>query len=303
MSPTGLITSGRVAKVSQLAEGAIRRAVGSVLENQTFIDNEILQKMVVDRGGEFGAIINRKVAPLIEDTLRELTFTNVFADEELLSDYGYLSGYALPNGLGHQLEVLREHFPNLRPSTVNTQFVECGVLPAEKGLFYVPRWQLIAPTYNDAVVKALDALRRARKGKLDNPCEGRLGPEYLRETDRKRLGFEKIAHAQPGQDILVVAAQFGLRHRGRSVRRARAVMLGNEFGLGAFEVLIMLLTHPERLQHYDDLWLDCAGDEYSPCATEQFEDCPYLYGKITFNTHWFGRATDFCGSVSAFLPR
>jgi len=48
-------------------------------------------------------------------------------------------------------------------------------------------------------------------------------------------------------DILVVPAQFGLRHRGRSVRRVREVMNANEFGLGVFAIGIMLLTHPERL--------------------------------------------------------
>src|SRR5262249_34336611 len=52
-------------------------------------------------------------------------------------------------------------------------------------------------------------------------------------------------------------------HRGRSVHTAREVMgRRRQFVLGAFAVGIMLLAHPERLQHNDDLWSYCAGDEY-----------------------------------------
>jgi hypothetical protein len=116
--------------------------------------------------------------------------------------------------------------------------------------------------------------------------------------------FQTLGDEQKDHDILVVAAQFGLRHRGRSVRRAREVMQPNEFGLGAFAVGIMLLTHPERLMHYDDLYVDCAGDEYAPEADGGFSSAPFFDfddGRVEFHAYWFAHAYDSYGSSSAFL--
>jgi hypothetical protein len=44
-------------------------------------------------------------------------------------------------------------------------------------------------------------------------------------------------------------------------------MNANECGLGAFAIGIMLLTHPERLKHYDDLWI---GLKTSFCPVRVF---------------------------------
>src|ERR1035438_5864126 len=68
---------------------------------------------------------------------------------------------------------------------------------------------------------------------------------------------------QQGSDILVVAAQAGMLHRGSSARRTRVALAGNEFGLGVFAFGCMLLTHPERLSTGDTLMIDCGGDQYS----------------------------------------
>ena len=117
--------------------------------------------------------------------------------------------------------------------------------------------------------------------------------------------FQKLAEEQNGFDILVVAAQFGLRHRGRSVRRVREILLGNEFGLGAFAVGIMLLAYPELLAHYDDLWIDCAGDEFAPDADGDFSESPIFYfddDRLWFSTYDVSYASEDCGSVSGFLP-
>ena len=81
-------------------------------------------------------------------------------------------------------------------------------------------------------------------------------------------------------------------------------MSANEFGLGAFAVGIMLLTHPERLQHHDDLWIDCAGDEYSPVAVGIFGHAPcfdFRGVEIGFGTRWTGAPRARYGAVSGFL--
>ena len=82
-------------------------------------------------------------------------------------------------------------------------------------------------------------------------------------------------------------------------------MNSSEFGLDAFAVGIMLLTHPERLVAYEDLWIDCAGDEYLPDADGQFEYAPcflFIDGKGKFDAGWFGDALEGCGSASGFVP-
>src|SRR5690606_10525533 len=114
------------------------------------------------------------------------------------------------------------------------------------------RWEKVAPTYNEAVQKVLDLINQTRNGAFYNYREGELGPTQLRQSTKSVSVFQKLDDEQKEQDILVVPAQFGIRHRGRSVRRAREVMNANECGLGAFAIGIMLLTHPERLKHYDD---------------------------------------------------
>jgi len=151
----------------------------------------------------------------------------------------------------------------------------------------------------------LDAVKKARNGKFHNYRDEQINDQRLRQSAKTATVFQKLGDEQKDHDILVVAAQFGIRHRGRSVRRAREVFSVNEFGLGAYACGIMILTHAERLQHYDDLWIDCAGDEFDdPDAVVRFDHAPCFYfsvGKVEFGTSWFDDANGHCGSASAFL--
>src|SRR3990167_7425135 len=79
-----------------------------------------------------------------------------------------------------------------------------------------------------------------------NYREGQITPAQLRVHARTAHALDLIAETQKG-DILIVAAQLGMRHRGKSVRRAREVFVGSEFGLGSLAVGSIVLTHPERL--------------------------------------------------------
>lgn len=264
----------------------------------------ILNKAKLDDGQAQRVIEHTEFPVDVLAILRKYATPNEYANEEVPSSYGYLSGYRVPKPIAEQMRILRQHFSKHGDAD---ELVATQPLPAgAEGYFAIPRWQSIAATYGEAVEKVLDALKKARRGKLENYRKGQLGPGRPRETNRKRLAFQKLGDAQPGHDILVVAAQFGLRHRGRSVRRAWAVMLSNEFGIGAFEGLIMVLTHVERLQHSDDLWLYFAGDEYFSDAHGRFEYCPgasFGGGRLKLD---FSRVDDvhgYCGSVSAFVPQ
>jgi hypothetical protein len=133
---------------------------------------------------------------------------------------------------------------------------------------------------------------------------GRLGPAYLRQSERSKLAEKILADQQQGQDFMVVAAQAGMLHRGCSARRARVAMAGNEFGLGAFAVACLLLTHSERLSAEDALMIDCGGDEYSVRGDYTFDRVPlfdYDISGIEFSIFYEDRSRNLWGTPSGFL--
>ena len=263
------------------------------------IDAMNLQKdgaqRLIENGGEFQAELKKLV--------ERFSITNQYADEEVESSYGYLSGYT-PKGITEQTNRLRELFPGI--GYANEKLAE-GALPENtEGWFAIPRWEKVAPTYGEAVQKVLNLIKQTRNGAFYNYRDGELGPNQLRQSAKQVAMFQKLGDEQNGHDILMVPAQFGIRHRGRSVRRAREVMNANECGLGAFAIGIMLLTHPERLQHYDDLWIDCAGDEFAPRAGGGFSESPYfrfLGDGVEFDARGVGLALGYYGSASVCLPQ
>jgi hypothetical protein len=142
------------------------------------------------------------------------------------------------------------------------------------------------------------------KRKFQNRIAGRLGKEYLRQSERTKLAGSILADQQQGQDILVVAAQAGMLHRGCSARRARVRMAGNEFGAGIFTIACMLLTHPERLSCEDTLMIDCGGDEYSVRGDISFDRVPlfdYDISGIELSIFYDDRSRNLWGTPSCFL--
>jgi hypothetical protein len=283
---TKSITSGQTKQFKRFVEDAAEKALALV-----GLDKDGLQKLI-ENGDEFQACIITGI--------RELSVSNQFADEEVESSDGYLSGYK-PKSITEQINILRQLLPGI--GYADEKLAEQSLPANAEGWFAIPKWQSVAKTYEEAVKKVLELIKQQRDGKLYNHREGQLGAKYLRQHERTVKKLEVLADQQKGYDILVVAAQFGLRHRGRSVRRACEVFTANEFGLGAFEIGCMLLTHPERLRDYDDLWIDCAGDEYDVYSL--FYCTPYFgfsVGKIVFGAGVASQGSGY-GSASGFLPQ
>jgi hypothetical protein len=290
---TERITSGQRDGLVAVVAAAARKAIEAAN-----LDKEAAQ-LVVHKGGELAVEIDRAV----HSALARLAVSQDFASEQVASRYGYLSGYK-PRPVAEQLATLRQLFPELGTAS---ETIASGEVPqGAEGWFAIPDWRKLAPTYGEAVEKVLVALAKTRGGKFVNYRAGELGPDRLRQSAKSVAAFQKLEGEQKGHDVLVVAAQFGLRHRGRSIRRARAVMGGGEFGLGAFTLGIMLLTHPDRLQHQDDLWIDCAGDEYAPEAGGHFVSAPFFHfygGKLEFAANHVDVAHVCYGSASGFSPQ
>ncbi len=285
------ITKGQKKQYRRFIEDSADKALTEV-----GLDKDGLQKLI-EKGDEFQAIII--------SAIRELSVNNQFAHEEVESNYKYLSGYK-PKGkdIAEQVATLHQLFPEL--GTVD-EILANGDIPSNaEGWFAIPRWEKIAPTYGEAVQKVLNLIKQTRDGNLYNYREGQLSAQYLRQSQKSVNSFQKLGDDQKDHDILVVPAQFGLNHRGKSVRRAREIMNASEFGLGSFAVGIMILTHPERLMNYDDLWIDCPGDEFAPEAGGRFSEAFYFFfgdGGVGLGTSDVGGVRDGCGSASGFLPQ
>lgn len=178
-------------------------------------------------------------------------------DEEQGTGFGY-SRYIQPNTLEEQVGVLRLLFPHL----VEPDYALGSMsLPVDaEGCVAIPRWDRISPTYRGAVEMGLDLVRRDRQDRLEHLADASSRLTHVRQTAESVEAYEIISHDQGGADILIIPAQFGFRHRGRSVHRVSESRYPGEFGLGFFGICMMLLTHPDRLICRDDLHVDCFGD-------------------------------------------
>jgi hypothetical protein len=247
------------------------------------------------------ANLKSEVIEAVAGIVHNNTVSHKFEDEEVGSDRVYPPTYRV-RPVEAQVTELRKMFPGL--SSCQEKLGRLPLPDEPEGWFAIPRWQALAPTYNKAVEMLLDVLASRRR--FSNRIIGRLGEQYLRQTERAKLAEQILADQQAGNDIFVLAAQAGMLHRGSSARRTRAAMAGNEFGLGVFAFGCMLLTHPERLSDREALMVDCSGDEYSPRADYTFDRVPlfdYDLSGIEFSIFYEDRARDVWGTPTGFLYR
>lgn len=194
-----------------------------------------------------------------------------------------------------QIEILNETFPKLKISNVMIPELH----PKGEGLFIIPHWLQIAETYPEAVQKVLNALEKSRP--FYNYRSGEIDADHLQQMPSK----EAFWKSRPKESICL-SAQFGMLHKGKSVENVRESTKTDELLLGAYEVGIMLLTNPKRLQAYEDLWIDCPGDMHAPGAGRVFSKAPIFYfyvGKLKFDTDDVSLVSDDYGSASGFLPQ
>jgi len=248
---------------------------------------------------ELGKKLKSEVAESVMEIIHRHTVSDKYKDEEVGSNRIYPPSYRV-RPVEAQVTELRKLFPTL--GSCMEKLARKPLLEGAEAWFAIPRWQSLAPTYNEAVEMVLEMLGTRRK--FQNRIVGRLGPTYLRQSERSKLAAKILADQQQGNDILVVAAQAGMRHRGCSARRARLRMAGNEFGAGVFAVACMLLTHPERLSTEDTLIIDCGGDEYSVRGDYTFDRVPlfdYDISGIEFSIFYEDRSRNLWGTPSGFL--
>ncbi len=292
------ITEGQKELYKRVVRDAAKHGTALALE-KTGADQTGWQRVI-----ENGDDLRESIAATIVAKTRELSLSNQFANEEVRSSYGYPNGYA-PKPIEAQVAILRKTWPKINVGGWVAQF-ERTVTPGAEAHFVIVRWQVLAPSYSEGLEKELfPALHAQRNGAFYNYRNGELGPKQLRQHEHTVRMLAKLDANQPG-DVLVVSAQLGFRHRGRSVRRAREVFVVNELGLGAFHVGCILLSHPKREVQWEQLHMDCPGDEFSPRADGRFSHAPYFHfcgGRLEFSTSGVGGADGGFGSASALLPQ
>jgi hypothetical protein len=208
--------------------------------------------------------------------------------EEAVSEYCYPAGWCLKT-TPEQMAILSRYFPHLTLEAESP-----ASLPQEaEGWLLVPKPSAIANTYGQALEKLLSVLAGA-SSTFYNMREGKLGPGYLRLTEKTRQVLDKLERSTPG-DYLVLAIQCGLQHRARSVSQARQTFKEKEYGLGPFEIATSLLTHPGRLSDYEHLGIDCPGCEYATSAEGDFNY------SLSFNWSEEGIYFD-CSAIDGVAP-
>jgi hypothetical protein len=240
---------------------------------------------------EMGRKLKAEVAESVVNIIHRHTASDKFKEEEVGSNRTYPPTYKV-RPVEAQVTELRKFFPSL--GSCIEKLARKPLLEGAEAWFAIPRWEALAPTYNEAVEMVLGVLATRRK--FQNRIIGRLGPTYLRQGERSKLAKKILADQQQGSDLLVVAAQAGMLHRGCSARRARVRMAGNEFGMGVFDVACLLLTHPERLS--------TGGDEYSVRGDYTFDRVPLFdfdIAGIEFSIFYEDRSRNLWGTPSGFL--
>ena len=284
-------SEGQKAQLQKLLQEAAQTACQKALGR--------LDRNCVQAALETCQTLQSEIADALAEIVQRHTVSDKYKNEEVKSDRSYPPAYrVLP--VEAQVAELRRLFPSLGGCLV--KLARRPLLEGAEAWFAIPRWQALAPSYNEAVEMALAAL--ATKRKFQNRIAGRLGPEHLRQSDRTKMAETVLAEQQQGQDILLVPAQAGLLHRGCSPRRFRLRMAGNEFGAGILAVACMLIVHPERLSREDALMVDCAGDEYSIGGNSLYDRAPlfdYDISGIDLSIFYEDQARNRWGAPSGFL--
>jgi len=161
----------------------------------------------------------------------------------------------------------------------------CSMCPSWVEKFFANfNWIKIASSYGEAVQIALTLFEESRKERFSHDFKNKFSSNHLRQTQKTLSSLKKISHSQGFHDVFAVPSQFGIYHQKYGFRQVLDNMSCNEFSFGLFNTLIMLLTHPERLQFCHDLYLYCAGDECSPNANNYFSDIPIFF--FSDNVHF-----------------
>ena len=278
---------------------ALRKFLGEAVSAASRSAIEKLDRQTAQLVLEKHARLKEEFTQSVIEIVQRYTVSDRYKEEETSSKREYPPNYRV-RPVEAQVTGLRKLFPKL--GGCMERIARRPLPEGAEAWFAIPRWEAVAPTYNEAVELVMEELGKQRK--FANRMQSKLSAAHLRATERSERALSLLAGQQPESDILVVGAQLGRLHRGCSARRTRVIMQGNEFGLGVFAFGCILLTHPERMSMMDALMVDCGGDEYSLGADGVYDRVPlfeYDLGGLQFSVFYNDRSRNLWGSPSGFL--
>lgn len=164
-----------------------------------------------------------------------------------------------------------------------------------------PHWSKIAKTYSAAVQKRIDEIEATRP--FHNWRKGQIDESHIRETKEKIAGMKTVTK----KEIVTMEVQLGQKWKDTAVQDVRKQYTEGEIGMGAYEMLTILLINPKILSNYNDLWIDCPGDEFDDSdSDDRFDHAPYLRfhgAEVGFSTRLVSFALVIFGSASGFVPQ
>lgn len=224
----------------------------------------------------------------------------------------YPKGYIGPKPIEEQIEIIAEAFE--LDSTEAFQFAKnLPKLPqGAEGWFAFPKIDVIAnkffskiknqnALYCDAVNLVLSKIATNRN--VHNGFGQPLSQFKIRQDPYTSKSLKKMEMKQRG-DIIILAAQFGINHCGKSVYSVKNNFTEFEFGLGAFQVLCMGLTHPERYSEWNELDTSCPGDVLILENSKKI-GAPIIFlnsdKKLWFDAYSINTKRIYLGLVTAFI--
>lgn len=241
-----------------------------------------------------GDVFKASLRDIVGGYLDVLRVQDRFASEEVATNATYPSLYKVQT-IARQTDILASIFPELRLETINEE--DLPALPeGAEGWFVIPHYEALAHSYCDALLRVLTEL--GNRQRFYNWQKNLVTPERLRNSPCSRLAFEKLKRVAFDGETMVVPAQFGAHHKGRSARCSAEAMPPHEFGMPAYAAGIMLLTHSDRLHSIDDLAVSCAGDILSDACVPMFYRTD---GMLTFGATKLHYPDESCGTASGFI--
>ncbi|HRY60498.1 MAG TPA: hypothetical protein P5096_03915 [Patescibacteria group bacterium] len=247
-----------------------------------------------------------------------------FADKEVKSKYTYPPEYRGPKPIEKQVEILLKYFPRLDPEP--TFRYMCDVYPKlvlpkwVEGPFAVPNEYALAEKfypkvedrparYCSGVNLVLEKIALSR-GNFYKYQGVQITPGYFGRLSRTADMIDRLIEMQKGADIIIHPMQLGMRWRGKSVQGGHKLYIrrefGGEFGEGSLEIGSVILTHHKRLSRWEELDMDCAGDQslfdndFNLCSSAPYFD--FGGGGVRFGARSIDSYGGSYASVSGFLP-
>jgi hypothetical protein len=299
-------------QVIRLLEDVAKAAIELALKKVN-PDNQSLQRLL-----EHGDEVKSEVTDLAVALTKKYATENTFANEETSSSYTYPVGYKGPKPIEQQIKSIAKIF-KLDPAKALTFAKTLPELPnGAEGWFAIPSFSALSKQQSQAVEDRDEQYslasqqvckvrsEQANRDSFYNHLEGKLSPMYLRMHPKTADAYDKLIEDQDNSDILIIAAQLGMKHRGKSVRRAIITFQSNEFGLDIVAAMAINLTHPTRFVRYDELDIDLPGNQYRSVADGVFVHAPLLFfsdGMLKLDASRVEDDNGCYGAASGFLPQ